>query len=313
MFYNDIHVNLRYEHEVFAFQDVDPNFFMANHKTFKNRKAILTVDGDFRAVVEAFVGPYTTEELTISCLYAALKNIDNSSMFLHQVLSKLKTHMGIDVDDAIPKSIGSIVDTELSINDVPVYYLCVMPVIGASPVKVTLYTANVHTNEPWAVSACVKFEFGMNGYISAEPVPEYATTDSYEGMMVDAFVRAFQKTYENTPEHAHVWAQAKRVFEIKLGEMISKQYVPSGHLPITGWAKPEPKAYAGATMSTGKDERVEELPGLDEMVKHPVDGRQGSLKHVIINLNDQHRWTREQIADWLDTLDIDLRFKNEQD
>ena len=28
----------------------------------------------------------------------------------------------------------------------------------------------------------------------------------------------------------------------------------------------------------------------------------------VVHLNDEHRWTREQIADWLDTLDVDLRF-----
>lgn len=30
---------------------------------------------------------------------------------------------------------------------------------------------------------------------------------------------------------------------------------------------------------------------------------------VVIHLNDHHRWTREKIADWLDTLDVDLSFK----
>lgn len=29
----------------------------------------------------------------------------------------------------------------------------------------------------------------------------------------------------------------------------------------------------------------------------------------VVHLNDQHRWTREAIADWLDTLDADLQFK----
>lgn len=34
-----------------------------------------------------------------------------------------------------------------------------------------------------------------------------------------------------------------------------------------------------------------------------------SLYHVVIHLNDEHHWHREQIADWLDGLDIDLSFK----
>lgn len=36
--------------------------------------------------------------------------------------------------------------------------------------------------------------------------------------------------------------------------------------------------------------------------KHPLR----TLARRIIHLNDQHKWTREQIADWLDTLDIDI-------
>lgn len=34
--------------------------------------------------------------------------------------------------------------------------------------------------------------------------------------------------------------------------------------------------------------------------------KKSSLNAIIIHLNDGHKWTREQIADWLDTLDIDL-------
>lgn len=34
-----------------------------------------------------------------------------------------------------------------------------------------------------------------------------------------------------------------------------------------------------------------------------------NLTRLIIHLNDEHRWVREQIADWLDALDLDLSFK----
>lgn len=39
----------------------------------------------------------------------------------------------------------------------------------------------------------------------------------------------------------------------------------------------------------------------------PYEGK-ASVHDVIIHLNDTDRWTRERIADWLDTLDLDLRF-----
>lgn len=44
---------------------------------------------------------------------------------------------------------------------------------------------------------------------------------------------------------------------------------------------------------------VAECPDDCETMKAP-------LAWLVVHLNDQHRWTRESIADWLDSLDIDL-------
>ena len=55
--------------------------------------------------------------------------------------------------------------------------------------------------------------------------------------------------------------------------------------------------------------RSYDLPGIREIVHHPVTGRDHELKYVIMDLNDHYRWTREQIADWLETLDVDINFK----
>lgn len=56
----------------------------------------------------------------------------------------------------------------------------------------------------------------------------------------------------------------------------------------------------------------EAIPGFNQMkVKHPVHGDEEYLRTTIINLNDSHRWTREQIADWLETLDHDLTIRTE--
>lgn len=56
-------------------------------------------------------------------------------------------------------------------------------------------------------------------------------------------------------------------------------------------------------------EGVRELPGLKEIIKHPVTGWSMPLWKAVINLNDKYHWKREQIADWLETLDVDIRFK----
>ena len=54
----------------------------------------------------------------------------------------------------------------------------------------------------------------------------------------------------------------------------------------------------------------EMLPDIDSMeATHPVTGDYLHLTSIIMNLNDVHGWTREAIADWLDTLDHDLTLK----
>lgn len=39
------------------------------------------------------------------------------------------------------------------------------------------------------------------------------------------------------------------------------------------------------------------------------DCGEGCVVANVIHLNDDHDWTRERIADWLETLDIDMTFK----
>lgn len=61
------------------------------------------------------------------------------------------------------------------------------------------------------------------------------------------------------------------------------------------------------------EEFAKQLPGVHKVANYPCDclriGKQGKLIHIIIHLNDNHKWTRDRIADWLETLDIDLEFK----
>lgn len=55
---------------------------------------------------------------------------------------------------------------------------------------------------------------------------------------------------------------------------------------------------------------------LKDVVKYPCNcntksEESSALKTVIIHLNDHCQWTREKIADWLETLDIDITLKEE--
>lgn len=57
---------------------------------------------------------------------------------------------------------------------------------------------------------------------------------------------------------------------------------------------------------------TEAIPALGQKVPSPctcIITRPQVVKDLIIHLNDGHKWTREKIADWLDTLDLDLTFR----
>lgn len=72
-----------------------------------------------------------------------------------------------------------------------------------------------------------------------------------------------------------------------------------------------PIPISGATQDQVLDTLKKVIPNIDTLkAKHPVSGGSSYLLEIIISLNDYHKWTREQIADWLETLDLDLRFQS---
>lgn len=56
-------------------------------------------------------------------------------------------------------------------------------------------------------------------------------------------------------------------------------------------------------------ELAHKLPGIFMRVTNPVSGNEQDLYSVIINLNDTHKWSREKIADWIETLDTVPKFE----
>ena len=43
-----------------------------------------------------------------------------------------------------------------------------------------------------------------------------------------------------------------------------------------------------------------DLPGVHLKAKHPVTNREERVKAIIISLNDVHKWSPNQVADWLE-------------
>lgn len=81
---------------------------------------------------------------------------------------------------------------------------------------------------------------------------------------------------------------------------------------------PEWKSYVKQQKSKEKEKDVSylawDLPGMQIKMTCPDKECENpdhimKLYHMIIHLNDTHKWPRENIADWLETLDADLSFK----
>jgi hypothetical protein len=63
------------------------------------------------------------------------------------------------------------------------------------------------------------------------------------------------------------------------------------------------------------ERQASKLPQMESWVEHPVSGVKAPLGVIITNLNDHTKWSRDQIADWLDMIhdneELDLSFKHE--
>lgn len=86
---------------------------------------------------------------------------------------------------------------------------------------------------------------------------------------------------------------------------------------------PQENPAASVGVANELQAEAKKLPGVMRVtVKYPClntdicerQGRQATIYGIIIHLNDEHKWTREQIADWLDSVHdpesgVDLAFK----
>lgn len=89
---------------------------------------------------------------------------------------------------------------------------------------------------------------------------------------------------------------------------------PSAAYSINGilYTNQAPTVTAGAELALC----ARKLPGMGDVVKPPcsckmLDPKGENIYTLVQHLNDHidHRWTRGRIADWLETLDVDLEFK----
>lgn len=58
-------------------------------------------------------------------------------------------------------------------------------------------------------------------------------------------------------------------------------------------------------ITSGHVTQLEDITGIDDFEvyeKHPITQEYHHLDSIIINLNDEHQWERERIADWLQSI-----------
>jgi len=44
---------------------------------------------------------------------------------------------------------------------------------------------------------------------------------------------------------------------------------------------------------------VNTIPSIKKMITNPVTNKRSNLKHVVLQLNDEHKWSRTRIINWL--------------
>ena len=84
-------------------------------------------------------------------------------------------------------------------------------------------------------------------------------------------------------------------------------------MPATPVDFPAPKSIPSVSGDTIVNGLASVIPGLKDAIAHdcPVDGCISPnlpVVNAVMHLNDRHMWSRDQIADWLETLDADLSF-----
>lgn len=125
-------------------------------------------------------------------------------------------------------------------------------------------------------------------------------------------------------EELRKWLAASAAEDtLKSLQAVVKSDVNQSLLKMAGDAVDSEEAFKNFYMQTvdndppdSSNDRIplleEHCRGLHNIVEYPCDclhreeGRANSLDVVIIHLNDIENWSREDIADWLESLDIDL-------
>lgn len=173
---------------------------------------------------------------------------------------------------------------------------------------ITQVSLNLHTMTSVSSEAFVSFDSDCKLYAAYHSAPGVTVT----GAKVEEWLkRRVEKMKQDST--GHEFKGVSYTPGATSGGTVKDYVVPGQGVTVSLTIKPL-QSTSTANMADKIRERIPVLetstqtcPGcvaLYEGTKVPP--KRASLRHVIIHLNDAHRWTREEIADWLDTLDVDL-------
>lgn len=315
----DVYVNLNYKSNMIQhYWDVDTP--LVPHDWYKH-EAVLTVEAlDIKVIVSAQVNPKAPKEIVVSCLLAGLKKISDHWIY-DGACARMETQLGFSVDRWISPEIAKVDVVEHDSNGAD-YRISLIPVIFDILVSEPKMIAHYHEDKQ-QVELEMQVNDGTHSFRSSvffdKELWDYS---SQECANVGKF-KLIQALYESKPEYSHLWSQIRYNWfdmkEISPETVLWYNNIQSGTINVHQHThKYNPGGYIGPgelqpAKQSVEDSRVKELPALNEMVKHPETGKSTRLRSAIISLNDSYKWTREQIADWLETLDIDISFKVKND
>lgn len=311
----DVSVNLSHKSNLIQ-NEWEFGTILDSHSWYKFQWVLTVESLDVRVVVTAETAAQAPKEIVVSCLLAGLKKVTDHWIY-DAACARMETQLGFAVDRWISPEIANVDVVEYD-SEGASYEVSLIPVLWQTLVGEPLLTAHLHEDK---FQVELEMSLKVNGQVFKSSVSfdrELWEYNQSECMNVGKF-KLVSALYEYKPEMSHLWTQIRyNWFNMKdvSPETVSWYNSIQGNALVTEKKFHNPAADVHPMKSAkmhGEDNRVRELPALNEIVTNPVTGHKASLKRVIISLNDGSKWTREEIADWLETLDIDISFKVKTD
>lgn len=252
-----------------------------------------------------------------SCLMAGLKLIDGHEMVYHEIASQLRTNLGIEIFHGVSSDIAYISKAEIHYNNISFYEIIIADGIGFHIAHCKDFVSYYLEEQ-----GVIKLEFKISDRdgkvnVISKCFDKFAFHSDHAGVIRHAQTEVLYHLHKSNPKYGADWELLRTEWFGNPQPGKTQGYVPGGFIsgPNSFNHAAYPEAYSKSLVNQTAEPPVDvgKLPGVREDVKHPISGRQEMLWNVIVDLNDKRGWSRERIADWLETLDVDISFGSESE